>query len=100
MWSSDSSSTALNATESGIDDMGDDEYATCSPRRGVRPCSSPVEIRIEHAHLGDAIDRQAVLRRHPAHGLGIRALVDAEGLLSVVADVPVYERDEVHSVCL
>ena len=54
-------------------------------RRGLEGGSAPrgaVEVRVEDAHLGDAVDRQLVALRRTADRLGSRGVVDAEGLPS------------------
>src|SRR5882724_6787111 len=48
-----------------------------------------MKVGIEHAHLGDALDRQAVALGGLADRLRRRAVVDAEGALLVGRDVGV-----------
>src|SRR4051812_46003940 len=47
----------------------------------------PVEVRVEHANLGDLVNRQFVARRGPADRLGARRVVDAERSRLVLAHV-------------
>src|SRR6266851_4526480 len=47
----------------------------------------PVEIRIEHPHLGDAVHRQPILDRDLADRLGGRTVIDAIALLVVGAEI-------------
>src|SRR5215218_5474673 len=48
-----------------------------------------VEVRVEDPHLGDPVDGQAVACGGAADRLGGGAVVDAEGLASVIGDVGV-----------
>src|SRR3712207_2513888 len=48
---------------------------------------SVVEVRVQHAHPADAVHGQAGALGRLADSLGVGAIVDAEGLAVVLADV-------------
>jgi hypothetical protein len=52
-------------------------------RMVVPPIGSTVEVRVQHADLGDAVDGELVGLGGPADGLGAGAVIDAERHLLV-----------------
>src|SRR6478609_9705039 len=64
----------------------------------MRPMLGAIEVRIEHRHLGDPVDRQLVALGDGADRLRRRAVVDAEGLGLLRVDVRVDPGHAVHRV--